>query len=171
MPRTTIAEACRQRGIDRQDWEEAKRQGVDPWDRKAMKEWQDSRRHRIQPGTEITEPEAAGAQTLEQMEDALRKAQSIDDVKILKEKLTALKTAVQVRRETRELISLAEVEERDIRIAAVVKAGILKLCNDSSPMCEGLGAAEIHGVLLRQGTQVLEMMADEQSAFWQEASA
>lgn len=169
MPQTTIAAACRKRGIDRKVWDEAKRQGVDPWDVSAMEEWLGKRRHRIQPGAAIETGDAQEAQSLEDIEDALRKAQSIDTVKILKEKLLGLKAVVQVRQETRELISVGEVDARDIRVAAVVKAGVLKLCNDSAPMCEGLDAASIHAVLLKQGTQVLEMMADEQSAFWKEA--
>lgn len=168
MPRTTIASACRERGIDRQDWEEAKRQGVDPWDRAAMDAWLGSRRHRIKPGATVSGEEAGGAQSLEEIEDALRKAQDIDTVKILKEKLLGLKAVVQVRQETKELISVGEVDARDVRIAAVVKAGVLKLCNDSAPMAEGLDAAAIHAVLLRQGTIILEMMAEEQSAFWRD---
>lgn len=171
MPKRTYKQIAEFHGITKDQVDAAKNKGVNIYSDEELAEHLAGVRHRIKPDAELSEPEAINAETLEEMEEAIRKARSIDDVKILKEKLTALKTAVQVRRETRELISLAEVEERDIRIAAVVKAGILKLCNDSSPMCEGLGAAEIHGVLLRQGTQVLEMMADEQSAFWQEASA
>jgi len=83
MPRTTIADACRQRKINRKDWDEAKRQGVDPWDRKAFDKWRCGRRHRIKPGTELP-PEMGEAQSLEEMEQAIRRATNIDEVKILK---------------------------------------------------------------------------------------
>lgn len=168
MPKRTYKQIAEFHGITKDQVDAAKNKGINIYSDKEMVEHLAAVRHRIKPDAQLQDPEASCAESLEQMEEAIRKARSIDDVKILKEKLTALKTAVQVRRETRELISLGEVNERDVRIAAVAKAGVLKLCNDSAPMCEGLGAAEIHAVLLKQGTLVLEMMADEQSAFWRE---
>jgi hypothetical protein len=93
-------------------------------------------------------------------------ATEYDTVKILTEKIKGLQNAAKLQRELRDLIPLAEVEERDIRIGAVVKAGMLKMCNDTAPMAEGLDAASIHRILMDQGHQVLGMMADEQSEFW-----
>lgn len=172
MPRTTIAEACRQRGINRKDWDEAKRQGVDPWDRKAMDAWLKKRRKRIKPTAAISAKDpAVTAQSIEQIKAALQVATDYETVKILGEKLKGLQTAAKLQKEIRELVPLGEVEERDIRIAAVVKAGIMKLCNDSAPMAEGLDAAKIHKVLMDAGHNVLAMMADEQSDFWKEAGA
>jgi hypothetical protein len=167
MPRTTIAEACRQRGINRKDWDEAKRQGIDPWNRKAMDAWQSKRRKRIKPNAKIPPKDpAVTAETIEEMRTALAVATDYDTVKILTEKIKGLQNAAKLQRELRDLIPLAEVEERDIRIGAVVKAGMLKMCNDTAPMAEGLDAAAIHRILMDQGHQVLGMMADEQSEFW-----
>ena len=167
MPRTTIAEACRQRGIDRKDWDEAKRQGIDPWDRKKMAAWQSKRRKRIKPTAKIPPKDpAVTAQTIDAMRNALAVATDYETVKILGEKIKGLQNAAKLQRELRELVPLAEVEERDIRIGAVVKAGMLKLCNDTAPMAEGLDAAGIHRILMDQGHSVLAMMADEQSDFW-----
>ena len=45
---------------------------------------------------------------------------------------------------------------------------MLKLCNDTAPMAEGLDAATIHKILMDQGHDVLAMMADEQSDFWKQ---
>jgi uncharacterized protein YlxP (DUF503 family) len=168
MPKKTLSIIAKEQGLTLDQVKSAKTNGVNVWNPSELGEWAESRRHRIKPGATISDADAGGAQSLEEIEDALRKAQDIDTVKILKEKLLGLKAVVQVRQETKELVSVGEVDARDIRVAAVVKAGVLKLCNDSAPMCEGLGAAAIHAVLLRQGTQVLEMMADEQSAFWRD---
>ena len=170
MPRTTIAEACRQRGINRKDWDEAKRQGIDPWNRKAMDTWQAKRRKRIKPTAKIPPKDpAVTATTIEDMRNALAVAIDYETVKILTEKIKGLQNAAKLQRELRDLIPLAEVEERDIRIGAVVKAGMLKLCNDTAPMAEGLSAAAIHKILMDQGTSVLAMMADEQSDFWNQS--
>jgi hypothetical protein len=169
MPRTTIAEACRQRGIDRKDWDEAKRQGIDPWNRKKMDAWQAKRRKRIKPDAKIPPKDpAVTAQTIEDMRNALAVATDYETVKILTEKIKGLQNAAKLQRELRELIPLAEVDERDIRIGAVVKAGMLKLCNDTPPMAEGLDAAAMHKILMDQGHLVLSMMADEQSVFWKQ---
>jgi hypothetical protein len=167
MPRTTIADSCRARGIDRKDWDEAKRQGVDPWDRKEMDEWTSKRRKRIRPSATIPESHpAVTAQSIDAIKAELQSATSYDVVKILGEKVKGLQNAARLQREMRELLPLSEVNERDIRIAAVVKAGIQKLCNDSAPMAEGLDASGIHKVLMDAGHEVLSMMADEQSDFW-----
>jgi len=167
MPRTTIADACRQRGIDRKDWDEAKRQGVDPWDRKAMGAWISKRRKRIKPSAKIPPGHpAVTAQSIESIRAALQSATDYETVKILSEKIKGLQNAARLQKEMRELVPLAEVDERDIRIAAIVKAGVQKLCNDSAPMAEGLDASGIHKVLMEAGHEVLAMMADEQSDFW-----
>lgn len=171
MPRTTIADACRQRGINRKDWDEAKRQGVDPWVKKDMDEWLGKRRKRIKPSAAIPpEAPAVTAQSIDDIKQALAVAIDYETVKILSEKLKGLQTAAKLQREMRELVPLSEIHERDVRIASVVKAGILKLCNDSAPMAEGLDAAGIHHILMEQGNAVLAMMADEQSPFWAQFS-
>lgn len=169
MPRTTVADACRKRGIDRKQWDEAKRQGVDPWDVKAWEEWVSTRRKRIKPGAAIPPKDpAVTASTIEEMRNALAVATDYDTVKILTEKIKGLQNAAKLQRELRELIPLSEVEERDIRIGAVVKAGMLKLCNDTPPMVEGLDAAAVHKIMMDQGHHVLAMMSDEQSDFWKQ---
>jgi hypothetical protein len=167
MPQTTIAEACRKRGIDRKQWDEAKRQGVDPWDRKAWDAWISKRRKRIKPEAKLPPSHpAVTAQSIDAIKAELQGATSYEVVKILGEKVKGLQNAAKLQREMRELLPIGEVNERDIRIAAVVKAGIQKLCNDSAPMLEGLDAAGAHKVLMEAGHEVLAMMADEQSDFW-----
>ena len=168
MPQTTIAAACRERGIDRKQWDEAKRQGVDCWDRKAFDEWQGKRRHRIKPGAKVNgNSTAAKADTIEQMEDALRRSKSIDEIKILKEKLAALKIAVQVRTETRELVSVGEVRQSMTRIVSAARGELLKLSSDLPPRLAGLAEAKIQGIIREAIVEILTRLADETNELYQ----
>lgn len=161
MPRTTIAEACRKRGIDRADWDEAKRQGIDPWIAKDMEEWLKKKRHRIKPGTTLTENESSNAQTLEQIEDAIRKAQDIDTVRILKEKVMALKGIVAVQQETRELVLTSEVREEIVRCVSMARAEIMKITSDLPPRIVGLSETAIQKVLVDEIRNLLVNLSSE----------
>lgn len=167
MPKRTYKDLEKLHGVSRDKINAAKSKGVNIWDDKAMDEWLATRRPKVKKGAAIPSGDpAVTAQTIDQIKSQLQVASDYDTVKILGEKLKGLQTAAKLQKELRELLPLSEVEERDIRIASVVKAGILKLCNDAAPMAEGLTAAEIHKVLMDAGHEVLGMMADEQSDFW-----
>lgn len=168
MPKTTIAEACRKRGLTRGEWDEAKRQGIDPWDQKAMAEWLAGRRHRIKPGAQISDTEAADAQTLEQIEDAIRKATDIDTVKILKEKVMALKTAMHIRTESCELIPVGEVRQSITRVVSAARGEFLKMTADIPPRAEGLDAPAIQKILRDAVIDVLTRLSDQTSALYAE---
>lgn len=173
MPQTTIAAACRERGIKRNDWNEAKAQGVDPWDRAAMDAWLGSRRHRLADGATLSTSSAdfvpAGdAMTLEQIEDLIRRATNIDDVKILKEKVLALKGVVAVREETKELIDIGQVRESATRVYSAVRAELLKLPSDCAPRCEGLTAPAIQKLLREEIVAILTRLSDESSKLYEE---
>jgi hypothetical protein len=168
MPKTTIADACRQRGISRGDWDEAKRQGIDPWDRKAMDAWISKKRHKIAPGAKITDQVAASAQTLEEMEHAIRSATDIDTVKILKEKVMALKGIVAVQQETRELVPAGEVRQSMTRAVAAARGELLKLSADLPPRLDGLSAAKMQPVIREAVIEVLTRLADETSQLYAE---
>lgn len=164
MPRTTIAEACRQRGIDRQDWEEAKRQGVDPWDRKAMNSWQSGRRHRLKPDATLppdSENPEGEAMSLEQIEDRIRRANGIEEIKILKEKSAALKITTGIRADTRELVPVGEVREAITAAYAIVRARLQKMASDAAPRLSGLSESDCQKVLTEQITDVLEEISSE----------
>jgi hypothetical protein len=163
MPRTTIADACRKRGIDRADWDEAKRQGIDPWVVKDMEKWLKKKRHRIKPGTSLTDTDSSNAQTLDEIEDAIRKAKDIDTVRILKEKVMALKGIVAVQQETRELVPSGEVRESMTAVYSVVRAEMLKLTSDLPPQIAGLGEAKIQSILRTAIVDILTRLSDSQS--------
>ncbi len=172
MPRTTIAEACRERGINRKDWDEAKRQGVDPWNREAMAAWASSRNHRIQPGAKMALPETtATAQSLQEMELAIRQAQDIDTVKILKEKVLALKGIVAVQMETRELVPVGEVRQSITRVVSAARGELLKFAADIPPRAEGLEASAIQKLIQAEVIEILTRLSDETNAIYAEESS
>lgn len=173
MPRTTIAQACRDRGINRKDWDEARRQGVDPWDRAAMDRWLGNRRPRVKvtktpPSERLEVPAVLGEVTVEELENQVKAAVDWQEVRTIKEKITSLLQAQKFKRESGELLSRREVDERDTRIAAAVKASLLKFANDCPAMLEGLDAPKIQKVLKDQVAGVLAQLADDQSEFWKE---
>lgn len=167
MPKRTYKDLEKRHGVSRDKINAAKSMGVNIWDDKAMDEWLSTRRPKVKKGAKIPPKDpAVTAQTIDAIKTELQRATDYDTVKILGEKLKGLQTAAKLQKELRELVPVSEVDERDIRIASVVKAGILKLCNDAAPMAEGLDAARIHKVLMDAGHDVLAMMADQQSEFW-----
>ena len=171
MAKRTYKDLEKLHGVSRDQLNAAKSKGVNIWNDSECSEYLATRRKRIKPTAAIpAQDEAVTATSIESIRDALSVATDYETVKILSEKLKGLQTAAKLQREMRELVPLAEVHERDVRIASVVKAGILKLCNDSAPMAEGLDAAGIHRILMDQGNAVLGMMADEQSPFWAQFS-
>jgi hypothetical protein len=169
VPKRTFRDLEKLHGVTRDQLNAAKSKGVNIWDDAECARYLGTRRHKIKPDAKIPPKDpAVTAATIEEMRNALAVAIDYETVKILTEKIKGLQNAAKLQRELRDLIPIAEVEERDIRIGAVVKAGMLKLCNDSAPMAEGLGAAAIHKILMDQGHQVLAMMSDEQSDFWKQ---
>lgn len=168
MPKTTITDACRKRGISTSDWGEAKRQGVDPWDQAAMAIWLGKRRHRIKPGTVTSAPEAVSAQTLAEIEQAIRSATNIDDVKILKEKVIALKGIISVQIESKELVPAGKVREAATACYSVIRAELLKLTSDLPPQLAGLSETKIQKVLRENIIEILENLSNQQNKVFDE---
>lgn len=170
MPRTTIADACRKRGIDRKDWDEAKRQGIDPWDVQQMENWLGSRRKRIKPNASIPDDTpAAEADSVEAIRDELAKSKDYETVKILSEKLKGLQVALRVQRESRELVPVGEVRQSMTRVTSAARAEILKLAADMPPRLEGLDAAAMQKILRDAIHEILTRLSDETSKLYADA--
>jgi hypothetical protein len=133
-----------------------------------MDAWIAKKRHKIAPGATITDPVAASAQTLEEMEHAIRSATDIDTVKILKEKVMALKGIVAVQQETRELVPAGEVRQSMTRAVAAARGELLKLSADLPPRLDGLSAAKMQPVIREAVIEVLTRLADETSQLYAE---
>jgi len=167
MPRKTKKSRAAELGITFNVLNNASNQGVDIWQDKAMLKWLETNRPRVPADAAIPAGDSAmDAHTIEAIKDEITKATDYNTVKILNEKLKGIQMAVKVQKETGELVGRDAMRENDTRIGAVVKAGVLKLCNDAAPVVEGLDAAAAHKVLRLQGDEILNMMADEQGAFW-----
>jgi hypothetical protein len=155
MPKRTYKDLEQLHGVTRDQLNAAKAQGVNIWNDEEAAEYLGSRRARIKPGTKISDDESAAAQTLEQIENAIRSAQDIDTVKILKEKVMALKGVVAVQVETRELISIGEVKEDIIKCVSASRAEFLKLSSDLPPKLAGLEEAAIESVVRDEVNAIL----------------
>ena len=145
MPKKTLNEIAKANGLTRAQLDAAKTNGVNVWDPRELEKWMETRRPRVAKSAQLSE--GFGDEelpTLESIEAELLRAKTHEDVKILQGKIAGLKTAMQVRQEMRELVPIGEVDERDTRIAAAMKAAVLRLCNDAAPHVEGLEAAKAH---------------------------
>jgi hypothetical protein len=159
MPKRTYKDLENLHGVTRNQLNAAKLDGVNIWNDEEAAEYLGSRRARIKPGTKISDQESAAAQTLEQIENAIRSAQDIDTVKILKEKVMALKGVVAVQVETRELISIGEVKEDIIKCVSASRAEFLKLSSDLPPKLAGLDEAMIESVVRDEVNAILSRLS------------
>jgi len=176
MPRKTLKQRAGEFGITIDILNNAKNQGVNVWNDDEMAAWVGNRRPKADSGKSakvsgIDADIASGdipTGSIEEIKDALAQATNYSLVKTLKEKLDAMLKIQKLEQESGKLISIEEVDERDVKIGSAIRAGILKLCNDTAPMVEGLDAAKAHAVLTEQGRAILEMLADGTSEFWKD---
>jgi len=143
--------------------------GVNVYDFDAVAEALSKQRHRIKPDAKLS-PELVNdsLDTLESLKAQALQATSLDDAKIIKEKAAALQGLIKVEREMGKLIPLAEVDERDTRIAAAIKAAMLKTQNDMPPVLEGLSSVDIRIKIGEHNIGILKDLADAQSEFWKD---
>lgn len=66
-----------------------------------------------------------------------------------------------------EVVSIAEVDERDSKIGACVRAAMTKLRSELPPRLEGMDASRMVGTIDEYIHNLLEDMADGQSEFWE----
>lgn len=176
MPRKTLKQRAAEFGISIDILNNAKNQGVNVWNDGEMAAWVGNRRPKADSGKSgqisATDAEIASGDiptgSIDEIKDALALATNYSLVKTLKEKLDAMLKIQKLEQESGKLISIEEVDERDVKIGSAIRAGILKLCNDTAPMVEGLDAAKAHAVLTEQGRAILDMLADGTSEFWKD---
>lgn len=166
MPKRTYKDIGKLHGVTRGQLDAAKSAGVNIWNDEETSKHFAGLRHRIQPGATMADEQSAAAQSLEEIEEAIRKAKDIDTVKILKEKVLALKGIVAVQQETRELVPSGEVREAMTAVYSVVRAEMLKLTSDLPPQLSGLGEAKIQSILRSSIVEILGRLADSQSTLF-----
>lgn len=169
MKDKTLAEIARENNLTDNQIKAAGRAGVDATDPVQLAGWLAKKRHRVQPGAKMNLPEAtATAQSLEDMELAIRQAQDIDTVKILKEKVLALKGIVAVQVETRELVPVGEVRQSITRVVSAARGELLKFASDIPPRAEGLEAAAIQKLIQAEVIEILTRLSDETNLLYAE---
>jgi hypothetical protein len=164
MPKKTLSGIAAAHGITRDKLNAIRAKGVNAWDEKALAAAIKGQRPRVSKTARLAAPPADQrpvAQTVEEIEDELKRATSFDDVKILKEKLAGLKIAVSVRAESRDLVPVGEVRESITRVVSAARGEILKLASDLPPRLEGLSAAKMQRIIHAEVIDVLRRLSDE----------
>jgi hypothetical protein len=161
MPKPTIASQAKKHGITIDQIKAIAAHGVNVRNDAELLSYMATMNHRIKPGTEMEGGESCTAQSLEQIEEAIRKATNINTVKILKEKVMALKGIVSVQQETRELVPTSEVREEIVRCVSAARAEILKITSDLPPRLSGLSETAIQKILVEEMRNLLSNLSSE----------
>jgi hypothetical protein len=172
MPKKTQAQIAATHGITKHALSAIKAKGVNVFNDAELAAAIANQRPRISAKAKLPDPAMHGdkpvAQTIEEIEDALKRAVSFEEVKILKEKLAGLKIAVQVRAESRDLIPRGEVRESITRVISAARGEILKLASDIPPRVEGLPAAKTARIIHDEIIAILSRLSDETNALYAE---
>ena len=172
MPRVTLKQRADKFEITVDVLNNAKNQGVNVWNDDEMNEFLKGRRPRLKPDAKLSKKSAKkpkpGEDDLEHLRSALMKADTIEDVRILKEKAAGVKLALAAAKEAGESISLKEAKEAVIKIVAGLKARLLKLPSDTAPRVEGLGAAQAETAIREEINKALEELADDASGLFKD---
>ena len=160
MPKRTYKDLVKLHGVTLDQINAAKSNGVDIWNDEAVKVWLETKRHRIKPGAEMSE-DIGATQTLAEIEEAIKRATNIDDVKILKEKVLALKGIVSVQQETRQLVPTSEVREEIVRCVSITRAELMKITSDLPPRISGLSEGAIQKILSEEIRSILTNLSSE----------
>lgn len=166
MTKTAIAEGL---GISRRRVSQLAAEGMPTNDIAAAIQWRENRQHRrIRPGARLADSDpAVRAQTIEEIKTALAAATDYESAKILSEKLSGLMLAEKLKRQLAELVPVEVAAEGQALIEKAIRAAITQLCSaETAAMLTGLPAAEGHRVLMMRGHEILQKLADEDSAFW-----
>jgi len=112
--------------------------------------------------------EVGATQTLAEIEEAIKRATNIDDVKILKEKVLALKGIVSVQQETRQLVPTSEVREEIVRCVSAARAEMMKITSDLPPRISGLSESAIQKILVDEMKRLLTNLSSETGCLFSE---
>jgi phage terminase Nu1 subunit (DNA packaging protein) len=91
----------------------------------------------------------------------------IDTSKARREAALAEKEELRLAEMKLEVVPISEVEQRESRIGAAVRAAITKQRSELPPILEGLTANQIASIIDERNRALLEELADMQSEFWE----
>jgi hypothetical protein len=153
---------------------EAKKAGIDAHDIAGLRKFKKGIRPRVDSRSKLSAapakpPEPSNQMTLDDIEKALKaKGISIEDATTLKRQLEGLKMATAVRKEMNQLLSRAEVDQRDIKIGSAVAAAMRALETEIPQLCLGLPLARSRPIVKEKVRGIQAMLSDGLSDFWKE---
>lgn len=104
------------------------------------------------------------------IEAIIRQLSAVTDkhqAQTVKLQIDGLLNAYKLREAAGKYVSKATVDEALIRIAAAVKAAVLRMEADLPPMLEGMDPAAMQRVIRGKVDEVMTMLSDEAAKIWQ----
>lgn len=172
----TLDQVAKDLGMSRGQLDRAKKEGLNPYDTFAMKEWKDGRREKAPNGDSALPPEelpeTGERLTVEQIEEmASRPNLTKKHIEVYKGQLDVMKAATALRVQQGKLISKEEVDERDAAIAHALNAMLRRFEKEFPNLALGLPLHESAPLIKSQCQQMQAMLADKFSEFWETREA
>lgn len=125
-------------------------------------------RSKVEGAANIERSDATGdPQELAELVQQVKAAKTYNDARTLKVQIDALRAGYALEIEQKQHCSIAEMSEALIRIAAAVKAAVLRMEADLPPMLEGLHPPAMQRVIRGKVDEVMTMLSDESAKIWE----
>lgn len=125
-------------------------------------------RSKVEGAANIERSDATGdPQELAELVQQVKAAKTYNDARTLKVQIDALRAGYALEIEQKQHCSIADMSEALIRIAAAVKAAVLRMEADLPPMLEGMDPAAMQRVIRGKVDEVMTMLSDEAAKIWQ----
>jgi hypothetical protein len=166
----TLAALREELGLSPDDMTRAKKAGINPYDREAMKQWKSDRNSYVRRDLPIELPEDDGKRmTIEEIEDcASRPGLSKKETDVLKGQLEVMRAADALRVQRNKLLSRDECKESMTKIGSALAAFIARSIIDIPTVCEGLPRSKSAPLVKGKMRELQAMFADFESEFWKD---
>lgn len=164
----TLRQLADELGIGLEDIKGAKLDGINPYDRFAMRKWKDDRNGYTKSNEPASEPPDLPRLTLEEIEDrVLRPGQSKREIDVYKGQLDAIKAIIALKVQKSELISRDEAKESDAKIAHAVAAMVKRFIAEIPALCFGQhDLGKLKQTVKDFTRDIQKAVADGQEEFW-----
>ena len=167
MPKPTLKSIYEKHGLTRDKFNAIRAKGVNVYNEAELMEAIGSQRHRLPDDAKLHGNSKAGkAQNLEEVEAALMLSNDNNQIKLLKDKLSGLKIAQAIRKESRDLIPVGEVREAATKVISAARGELLKLTSDLPPRLAGLSESKMQTVIRSEIIETLTRLSNEAGALY-----
>lgn len=169
MPKKpTLRDIQAELGLSPDDMTRAKKAGLNPYDREAMRQWKADRNSYVRRDEPMDLPDDDGARmTIEEIEDcASRPGLSKKDTDVLKGQLEVMRAADALRVQRNKLLSRDECKESMTKIGSALAAFIARSIIDIPTVCEGLPRSKSAPLIKEKMREMQSMFSDFESEFW-----